>query len=146
MLKTTIDRLTYLLDTIPTLLNNITESDFSLKPAPDKWSKKEIIGHLIDSAANNHQRFVRGQFEEEPLITYNQDNWNMYSFHQQNSQEAIIRFWEMYNRQILFIIQRIQPEQLRRSCRTPDAKTLQWLIEDYVVHMEHHLHEVIDYQ
>ena len=63
MIDNAIKRLEYLCDVIPQLLATIDAQSFSLKSNPDKWSKKEIIGHLIDSATNNHQRFVRGQFE-----------------------------------------------------------------------------------
>ena len=54
MLSTTISRLQYLCDAIPSIINQIPEQEFSSKPAPDKWSKKEILGHIIDSATNNH--------------------------------------------------------------------------------------------
>ncbi len=47
----------------------------SIKLFPNKWSKKEIIGHLINSATNNHQRFVRCQFETIPKIVYDQNKW-----------------------------------------------------------------------
>jgi hypothetical protein len=56
------------------LLNAIEEPAFSLKQSPARWSQKEIIGHLIDSATNNHHRFVRGQFEDSPVIAYDQNN------------------------------------------------------------------------
>lgn len=147
MIAKTIERLTHLLDTIPQMLRAIPAEEFSYKSAKEIWSKKEIIGHLIDSAANNHQRFVRGQFEDSPYIVYDQNNWNDHNFHQEASQEQVISFWEQYNRQILFIIKHISAENLQRTCRTNEPKpvTLQWLIDDYVVHMEHHLHQVISY-
>jgi hypothetical protein len=146
-LQPTIDRLTYICDTIPAMLKAISEADFSHKSAPDKWSKKEILGHLIDSATNNHQRFVRVQFEEIPFIIYNQDNWNLFSHHQDIPGSHVITFWEQYNRYLLEIIKRIPANLLQRKCRTNESSdvTLQWLIEDYVVHMEHHLHEIVNY-
>src|SRR4030095_2595683 len=49
-------------------LRLLQETEVSLKPAPGKWSKKEILGHLIDSATNNHQRFVRTQMTEELIF------------------------------------------------------------------------------
>ena len=57
------------------LLNEITDQEFSYKISTEKWSKKEILGHLIDSAENNIQRFVRVQYENEPFIFYEQDEW-----------------------------------------------------------------------
>ena len=76
MIENIVDRLQYLCDAIPSLIKQIPEQEFSHKSAPGKWSKKEILGHLIDSATNNHQRFVRAQFEDTPFIIYDQDNWN----------------------------------------------------------------------
>jgi hypothetical protein len=63
----------YLCDSVPQQIKAIDEVEFSRKVSPDKWSKKEILGHLIDSATNNHQRFVRAQFET-PQIYYEQDS------------------------------------------------------------------------
>lgn len=64
-----IERLNYLCTHIPNLLAAIDEATFNEKTSPAKWSKKEIVGHLIDSATNNHQRFIRAQFEDRPSIT-----------------------------------------------------------------------------
>lgn len=124
----------------------LDEGVFSIKPGTGKWSSKEIIGHLIDSAANNHQRFVRVQFEDNPAISYNQDNWNKYNFYQQISGTQIISFWAAYNRQLVELIRRIPTESLHRKCQVGDESfTLEFLIQDYVVHMEHHLGQVVDY-
>jgi hypothetical protein len=142
-----IERLRYLCDTIPALLQQIPDTDFSRKPAPGKWSKKEILGHLIDSAANNHQRFVRGQFEDVPFIIYDQDNWNNTSRYGNMSGEHVVDTWEAFNRHIIEIIKRIPRDSLQRLCKTnePQPVTLQWLIEDYVKHMEHHLRQIVEY-
>jgi hypothetical protein len=148
MLTKTIERLSYLLDNIPALLANVPGDEFSHKPSETKWSKKEILGHLIDSAANNHQRFVRVQFQDLPHIIYQQDDWVRCSFHQQLAQTDVIKYWEIQNRHILFIISHMPAERLLRKCMTNETEpvTLQWLIEDYVVHMEHHLQQIISYQ
>ncbi len=147
MLTATIERLTYLLDTIPALIRNIPEAEFNEKLSVAKWSKKEILGHLIDSAANNHQRFVRGQFENNPTIVYDQNSWNTSSYHQQAPMEQVISFWELYNRHLLFIMQHITNDKLKRTCQTNEPKpvTIKWLMEDYVVHMEHHLKQIVSY-
>ena len=72
----TIARLEELLQTVPRRLADIPDDIAARKPAPNRWSKKEILGHLIDSAANNHQRFVRAQ--SAPLLEfpeYAQEFW-----------------------------------------------------------------------
>ncbi len=141
-----IDRLKYLCKIIPELLTNIEDNTFNEKIRSDKWSKKEIIGHLIDSATNNHQRFVRGQFEDKPQIIYDQNNWNHYNFYQQIDKKQIIDFWTVYNKQLLELISRISNENLQRECFIgAKSLTLEFLISDYVEHLEHHLKQVVSY-
>ena len=146
MIKTAIDRLEFLCKIVPELLSNIDDNSFNEKPNPEKWSIKEIIGHLIDIATNNHQRFVRGQFEEKPNIVYDQNNWNRYNFYQQIDKQQIIDFWTIYNKQILELIKKIPNENLQRECLVREKKfTLEFLINDYVEHLEHHLKQVVSY-
>src|SRR5436190_2017362 len=96
-------RLQSLLDTIPFIWINITEAEWNAKPQPDKWSKKEILGHLLDSATNNHQRFVRAQFEDAPHIIYDQNKWNRHSHYNKMSSAHLISFWTLYNRHLMEI-------------------------------------------
>ena len=146
MIRNAIDRLEYLCDTIPALLTNIDDHSFSEKVKPEKWSKKEIIGHLIDSATNNHQRFVRVQFEDKPHIVYDQNKWNSYNFYQLIDRRQIINFWVIYNRQLLELIRRIPNENLQHECLVGESVlTLDFLINDYVEHLEHHLRQVVSY-
>ncbi|RDI13230.1 DinB family protein [Flavobacterium sp. AG291] len=138
-----LNRLQYLINTIPDKLRTIPDADFSNKPAPEKWSKKEIIGHLIDSATNNHHRFVRAQFEDVPKITYAQNNWNNASCYQDMDKEHVISFWANYNQHLIEVVKRIPEADMLRECNNGGENniTLQWLIADYVVHMEHHLRQ-----
>ena len=143
-----INRLKYLCDVIPNLLMPISAQEFSAKPSETKWSKKEILGHLIDSATNNHQRFVRTQFESLPFITYNQDNWVKYSYHHQMDSKHLINFWLMYNLHLFELLNRIPDENLKKECNIGKEKnvTLEWLIEDYIRHLEHHLKQLVNYE
>jgi len=114
MATKSIERLNYLCNTIPELLLEIDEDIFSAKPNPEKWSKKEIIGHLIDSATNNHQRFVRGQFEEIPTTIYDQNKWNECSYYQLMNSRQLITFRTVYNKQLVEFIQHIPEDKLIR--------------------------------
>ena len=146
MTENAISRLKYILDKVPNILAEIGEDNMSDKPLPNKWSKKEIIGHLIDSATNNHQRFVRGQFENIPEIRYDQDKWNEYNFYQQIDSKQIILFWTTYNKQLFEIIKRIPTGNLKKQIRVGEILlTIEFLIVDYVEHLEHHLKQIIDY-
>ena len=146
MTENAISRLKYILDKVPNILSEIGDDNMSDKPLPNKWSKKEIIGHLIDSATNNHQRFVRGQFENIPEIRYDQDKWNEYNFYQQIDSVQIILFWTTYNKQLFEIIKRIPTGNLKKQIRVGEILlTIEFLIVDYVEHLEHHLKQIIDY-
>ena len=146
MIENALNRLKYILDTVPKILTEIGEGKMSIKPLPNKWSKKEIIGHLIDSATNNHQRFVRGQFEHNPEIRYDQNKWNEFSFYQEIDSNQIIAFWTIYNIQLLEIISRISVDNLKKQVKVgDDLLTIEFLIVDYVEHLEHHLKQVIEY-
>jgi len=146
MIEKAINRLNIIIEKVPNILRAKSEEYMSAKPLPDKWSKKEILGHLIDSATNNHQRFVRGQFEPNPEIPYDQDKWNKYSYYQEIDTAQIIDFWTVYNKQLLEIVRRIPKENLSRKIKIrEDLLTLEFIIIDYVEHMEHHLNQIIDY-
>ena len=146
MIEKALNRLEYIITLTPKMLTEISEENMSTKPSPTKWSKKEIIGHLIDSATNNHQRFVRGQFENIPEISYDQNNWNEFSFYNQIESKQIISFWTIYNKQIIEIIKRIRKENLEKQIKIGNnILTLGFLIIDYVEHLEHHLKQIIEY-
>lgn len=146
MIEKAINRLNFIIEKVPSILSEISEENMSVKPLPTKWSKKEIIGHLIDSATNNHQRFVRGQFEHNLEILYNQDKWNEFNFYQEIDSNQIISFWSIYNRQLLEIKSRISKENLKKQIKVGNKSlTIEFLITDYVEHLEHHLKQVIDY-
>jgi hypothetical protein len=146
MINQALARLTFIVGKAPSMLTQISEEKMSEKPAPNKWSKKEIIGHLIDGAANNHHRFVRGQFEAIPEIRYDQNGWNKYSFYQQIDSKQIILFWTIYNSQLIELIKRISTDNLKKQVKVDgNLLTIEYLIIDYVEHLEHHLKQVIDY-
>ncbi|KIO77166.1 hypothetical protein TH53_11065 [Pedobacter lusitanus] len=148
MIAQSIQRLHFLCETIPQLLNEIDDHIFSLKPAAHQWSKKEIIGHLIDSAIANHQRFVRAQFEDTPKITYDQNNCNTFNYYNQIDSNQVISFWTVYNKQLLELIRLIPQELLMRRCFAggDESVTLAFIFNDYVQHLEHHLKQVVSYQ
>lgn len=146
MITASINRLSNIIQFAPPRLSKISEEIMSEKPSPGKWSKKEILGHLIDSATNNHQRFVRAQFELCPEISYNPDLWVLFSYYQQMESQQLISFWTIYNRQLLELIKSIPAENMARHVKAGDSvQSLAFLITDYVQHLEHHLKQIIDY-
>ena len=115
--------------------------------APGKWSRKEILGHLIDSAANNHQRFVRAQAVTAlRLPGYAQEHWVSSQRYNERRWTDLIEFWCVYNRHLAHVIANI-PESLRATpCEIGDtpAVTLSYIALDYVGHIQHHLKQIFD--
>jgi DinB superfamily len=127
---------------LPTL-QVIPEDEFALKPSPVKWSKKEILGHLIDSAQNNIRRFIVAQYEDEPKIVYNQEQWVVINTYQQWNTGEIIRLWYSLNKQVCQIWKNMPPGMYQRNCLTQSRHSIEWLAEDYVKHLLHHLHVIL---
>ena len=147
MIQKEIKRLEFLINTIPNLLKKIDDAKLSYKSTPEKWSKLETLGHLIDSAANNHQRFIRGQYEDCPKIYYDQNQWVVLNGYQTMNKLQLIDFWTLYNQQIIEILKRMSAESLERKCQNKEGSvfTIHYLITDYIKHLEHHLHQIVEY-
>jgi hypothetical protein len=144
MYKDSIKKLQLIFENIPALLEDMEENIFSFKEN-GKWSKKEILGHLIDSATTNHHRFVRGQFENIPSIQYDQNKWNEFNYYQNIEKSQLISFWKFYNLQLIALIELIPTDKLNKEVNTGSNlnSTIEFLIDDYVEHLEHHLKQII---
>ena len=147
-MKNTITELNSLVESFAAKVNAIPDSDFSAKPLPKKWSKKEVLGHLIDSGQNNLRRFIVGQYEgTPPKIVYEQDFWVASNGYQKMDKDSVIRLWRLVNQQIATTLQNMPSENYSKKCDTGknevSLKTLEWLADDYVKHMKHHLNQII---
>ena len=126
-------------------LRSIKEPEVSMKSSPTKWSKKEILGHLIDSACNNHQRFVLAQYNNELHIpSYNQTAWVKCQNTVGQDWLLLVDLWNTYNRHLAYIISQIPQEKLSTPCWIGEGNmmTLDALIRDYIRHLEHHLKQL----
>jgi hypothetical protein len=127
-------------------LKQVTEAQAETRPADGKWSKKEELGHLIDSAVNNHVRFVRATLEERFIgPTYDQNGWVRVHGYQELPWRLVIDLWQLNNTALVTLIARIPEDQLETPCviGDGDAVTLEFLIEDYIAHMQHHLDHIL---
>jgi hypothetical protein len=149
-LKSVTQRLLKNITEIPSKFLSFSEDELRNKPAPDKWSRKEILGHLIDSAANNHHRFVKAQIEEDPLkiISYQQNSWVAVQNYNEMDSESLGKLWESYNHHILWIISNFDENKLNTRWimeeNEASGETILFLIKDYVDHMDHHLKQIFD--
>ena len=121
------------------------EPVYEAKPKPDKWSKKEILGHLVDSAQNNIRRFIVAQYEDGPTIGYAQDAWVACSGYQAYPTEDLVTLWTLLNRHIVIILRQMSPEAAQRMCSMGgQPQNLEWVAADYCNHLLHHLHQILD--
>ena len=130
------------------LLQQVNDDDLSAKPQPNKWSKKEELGHLIDSAQNNIQRFIRAQYEENVHVIYDADNWVDFNDYQNKEKNDVIKLWFLLNKQIVTILEKMpidKYEILMSFDENASVKNIVLFIaEDYVDHMMHHLVSILD--
>ena len=153
-------------DWLETLRQTIRQSSASLLEISDeasgtpraegKWSPKQIIGHLIDSAANNHQRFVRAQFTDDLVCpTYDQEAWVESQGYNNESWRDLVQLWRQYNLHLCHVMSAI-PTDVRLKSRarhnldrvawqvvsSEQPVTLEYFMRDYAGHMQHHLDQI----
>lgn len=125
-------------------LRSVRDVEFNLKLSPLKWSRKEILGHLVDSAQNNIRRFIVAQYEERPKIVYNQDKWVAITNYQEYPLTDLIDLWYQVNKHLCHVLTSMPVEMIKQQVQTEDLHDLQWLAGDYIKHLLHHLHQVLD--
>jgi hypothetical protein len=125
--------------------DTMDEVKSSHKPLPGKWSRKEILGHLIDSAANNHQRFVRVQYSKDTnFLPYEQKEWVNIQKYNSRTWKDLLLFWKSYNFHLARIIDQMPAECLQISCTIGlgESVTIEYVVVDYLGHIQHHLRQI----
>ncbi len=146
------------IETAETRLLAISEQQSRTSRSEGKWSPKEIIGHLIDSAANNHSRFVRAQFNDELAFSgYEQEDWVKVQSYNEEPWQQLVQLWKNYNLHLLHVMSVI-PEPTRTKPRSThnldqipwktvaknETVTLDYFMRDYVAHLKNHLTQITD--
>lgn len=146
-----------LIDEAAPVLLALGDASSAQRPAPGKWSPREIIGHLIDSASNNHQRFVRAQFTHDLIFPgYEQDRWVDVQQYRDAPWHELVTLWSAFNRHMARVMT-AAPESVRMKPRRahnlhqlaskpiPESEpaTLDYFMRDYVEHLEHHLKQIL---
>ena len=130
----------------PALLRTVSEEAASAVPPNQGWSKKQELGHLLDSATNNRVRFIRASLEGGfAAPSYDGDGWVRMGGHGDAPWSELVDLWAALNRALVRVLDRIPHDRLSATCRVGDNEpvTLAFLIEDYVAHMQHHLDHIL---
>lgn len=127
-------------------LRGLSESTAAASRGDGKWTRKEILGHLIDSAANNHQRFVRAQ-SANPFVWpgYEQDAWVSVHRYRDRPWAELVDLWAGLNGHLAHVIEHIPLMCLSTEVLigTSEPATLEWWVRDYVRHLRHHLGQIL---
>lgn len=140
------DALLQTLKQVLPLLQEIDNDTASVKPAPGKWSYKEIIGHLIDSACNNQQKFVRCMMQDGvDFVIYEQNEWVASQHYNEAAWNELLLEWFYYNHHIAHIMRHIDPSLLNNNIYISGKGpfTLGFIVPDYVEHLKHHLKAIL---
>ena len=138
-------------------LRALSGAEAAVRPAPGKWSRKEIVGHLIDSATNNHGRFVRAQLQDDLVFDgYEQAEWVDVQRYQAREWAELVLLWQSLNHHIAHVMETAETDALTRPrarhnldrlawqpVRTTEPTTLDYFMRDYVGHLKHHLRQAI---
>lgn len=135
---------------------SLTEEESARPRADGKWSAKEIVGHLIDSASNNHQRFVRAQFTDKLVFPgYEQEAWVRAQGYKDEPWPLLVVLWRNFNLHLAHVMERA-PKSARSASRDEhnlhqigwvkigesEPATLEYLMRDYIAHLKNHLRQI----
>lgn len=144
------------IETTAVRLHALDDAEVRGTRGADSWTPKEIVGHLIDSASNNHGRFVRAQFKDDLIFPgYEQEEWVQSQRYNEESWPLLVELWKHYNLHLLHVMAAAPEEKLQQprtrhtldkiAWQTVDAAqptTLEYLMNDYIGHLKSHLRQI----
>jgi hypothetical protein len=144
-MKTLSTKLVETVDSAEASLREVSDAESAKPILPGGWSRKQVLGHLVDSASNNHQRFVRAALQDSlSFPAYDQDAWSCMQCAQDADWTTLIALWASYNRYLAHVIARLPVGKLDVRCAigSNDVVSLRFLVEDYLRHLDHHLRQI----
>ena len=145
-MQTVAQELVAIIERVTPMLDSLAlDEKLATRVDPKKWSRKEILGHLIDSACNNQQKFVR-MMQQATLDFpgYRQDDWVAVQNWASADWKGMVSLWAAYNRHLAYLISSVSPDQLNNTIRIEGAGpfTLAFVMTDYVEHLKHHVRQI----
>ncbi len=145
-IRSAVGELEELVASLPAEWGAIPDEQAARPRADGGWSRKQIVGHMIDSATVNHQRFIRALAGEKDFnLLYAQEDWVDLNGYQLRDWRGIIRLWEGVNLHLLAVCRRIREDQAELVCGQdgdPGPWTLAYRVPDYVAHLEMHVEQM----
>jgi hypothetical protein len=139
------EKLSRTLESAEPILLEVSETESKKPVLKGGWSRKQVIGHLIDSASNNHQRFVRAALQGSlEFPGYDQDGCVRVQAPQDAPWPLLVALWKSYNLYLVHVIAHLPADRLKAQCRIGDDEpvSLQFLADDYLRHLLHHLGQI----
>ena len=127
-------------------LRQLNPDEMAIKQTSDEWSKKEILGHLIDSATNSHQRIVRELYNvADQFPPYDQTKWVQVQRYNDIPWPELINFWKIYNDHLSRLIENIPQKAHTGLCNIGQEEpvSLKFVVTDYIRHLQHHLNDLV---
>ena len=158
MMQDALDDFRATIDAAAARLNELSEEEAQAARADGKWAAKQIIGHLLDSAANNHRRFVLAQLTDHLAFEgYAQNDWVRVQHYEDEPWAQLVALWQAYNRHLLHVMAHTPTAKLEMPCTQhtldriawqtvsqSEPVTLEYLMRDYIGHLKHHLRQVFN--
>lgn len=146
-----------IIDAAMPLMLDVSDQQSARRPGPGKWSPREIVGHLVDSASNNHQRFLRAQWQDDLVFQgYAQEAWVAAQRYQEAPWHELVTLWAHFNRHLARVMEAVPVEIRNRPHRRHNLHLLAWkpvpehepatldyFMRDYVRHLEHHVRQIL---
>lgn len=142
----TAEELRKTVETVMPMLRGMSDAGASVPRDAGKWSRKQVLGHLIDSACNNQQKFVRTMARSGlDFVGYEQNHWVDSQHYSTAAWDQLVSLWQAYNAHLAHIIEHVDPKQLSHTINVEDhgTFTLEFIMNDYIDHMKHHLLQIL---
>ena len=140
------DKLARVVSSAEAILSQVPEIETSKPVLAGGWSRKQVLGHLIDSASNNHQRFVRAALQGQLTFpAYAQASMVQIQHYHNLDWKVLVGLWGNYNRFLAHVIRYLPESSFAVICHIGENKpaTLGWVCQDYVIHLKHHLKQIV---
>jgi uncharacterized damage-inducible protein DinB len=131
---------------IAAAISGLPDSTLRYKPAPDKWSILEILGHLADMEILNAYRMRQMVADKNPTIApIDQDAWACNLGYLDEQPAELVAQFGLTRHHNLKLLRRIKPADLEKGAFHPELNrqvTLAEMVERLAAHGPNHLAQI----